>query len=63
LIGLIAMSRTLDFQTENRRQAYMEWLYQRSGRRCCTYTGLYLQRQIELVDADFERFCSQPADF
>ncbi len=57
------MSRTLDFQTENRRQAYMEWLYQRSGRRCCTYTGLYLQRQIELVDADFERFCSQPADF
>ena len=37
---------------ETRRQAYLETLYQRSGRTCSTYTGLYQQRQRELIEQD-----------
>jgi hypothetical protein len=54
------MTRTIDFHTENSRQAYLDWLYERSGRTCSTYTGLYQQRGQELLDADFQRFCDTP---
>jgi hypothetical protein len=53
------MSRIIDFRIESLRQAYLDWLYERSGRHCSTYSGLYMQRQQELVDQDFERFCQQ----
>jgi hypothetical protein len=54
------MTRTIDFRVENNRQAYLDWLYERAGRTCSTYTGLYLQRQQELIDADFAQFCTSP---
>jgi hypothetical protein len=41
-----------DPKIETRRQAYLEALYARSGRKCCTYTGLYQQRQRELMERD-----------
>jgi hypothetical protein len=41
-----------DPKIETRRQAYLEALYALSGRTCCTYTGLYQQRQAELVQRD-----------
>jgi hypothetical protein len=42
----------VDPTTEARRQAYMEALYDRSGRTCSTYTGLFQQRQQELLERD-----------
>jgi len=42
----------VDPTTEARRQSYLEWLYVRSGRRCGTYTGLFVERQRELVERD-----------
>lgn len=39
---------------DQRRQDYLEWLYQRSGRTCSTYTGLYQERIAELVIADMQ---------
>jgi DNA-directed RNA polymerase alpha subunit len=38
--------------TENERQAYLDWLYLRSGRTCGTYTGLYAERISQLIKAD-----------
>lgn len=49
---------TTDPTTENKRQAYIEWLYQQSGRRCGTYTGLFQQRQRDLVERDMEEVLS-----
>lgn len=40
------------FEIENRRQAYLEHLYERYGRTCCTYTGLYQQHVAALVERD-----------
>ena len=37
---------------DQQRQDYLEWLYQQSGRTCCTYTGLYQQRIAELIECD-----------
>lgn len=42
----------INWQEENRRHAYMEWLYHRSGRRCGTYTGLVAERARELIAQD-----------
>lgn len=39
---------------DQQRQDYLEWLYQQSGRTCCTYTGLYQQRIADLVKRDME---------
>lgn len=50
------MTRTIDYQVESRRQAYLDWLYERSGRTCSTYSGLYVQRGQELLDQDFKDF-------
>ena len=41
-----------DPNTEQRRQDYLEWLYRRSGRTSGLYTGLYQERQRELLLAD-----------
>jgi hypothetical protein len=41
-------------KVEQRRQDYLEWLYQRSGRTCGTYTGLYQERLKELVERDMQ---------
>lgn len=44
----------IDPRTENRRQAYLEWLYRRSGRTNGIYTGLYRARLQELINTDME---------
>jgi hypothetical protein len=43
-----------DTKIEQRRQDYLEWLYQQSGRTCSTYTGLLQERLTELVEADMK---------
>lgn len=43
-----------DPKTEQRRQEYLEWLYQQSGRTCSTYTGLYQERLKQLVERDMQ---------
>ena len=37
---------------EQRRDDYMQWLYQQSGRKCNTFTGLFQQRIKELIERD-----------
>lgn len=44
----------IDPKLEQRRQDYLEWLYQRSGRTCSTYTGLYQERLKELIERDMQ---------
>ena len=51
----------VDPTTEARRQAYIERLYERSGRTCSTYTGLFQQRQQELLARDMEELLNGPA--
>lgn len=53
------MDRRFDFRVENQRQAYLDWLYDRSGRCCGTYTNLYQERAQQLVVREFETFCEQ----
>jgi len=45
---------TIDPKTEQRRQNYLDALYERSGRTCSTYTGLYLEHLTELVQRDMQ---------
>lgn len=40
---------------QTRRQAYLEWLYQQSGRTNRLYTGLFQQRLWQLLEADMEQ--------
>ena len=51
----------VDPNTEARRQAYLEALYRRSGRSCSTYTGLFQQRQQELMERDMTELLNAPA--
>ena len=51
----------VDPATEARRQAYLEALYQRSGRTCSTYTGLFQQRQQQLIERDMAEVLNAPA--
>jgi len=44
--------------TEQRRQDYLDALYERSGRTCSTYTGLYQERLVQLVERDMEELTS-----
>jgi hypothetical protein len=44
----------IDRKSEQRRQEYLDWLYEQSGRTCCTYTGLYQERLKELVERDMQ---------
>jgi len=44
--------------TEQRRQAYLDALYERSGRTCGTYTGLYQERLAQLVERDMQELTS-----
>lgn len=53
------MEQRIDFQVENQRQAYLDWLYEHSGRCCGTYTNLYQQRAQQLIRREFETFCQQ----
>lgn len=46
--------------TEDRRQAYIEALYRRSGRTCSTYSGLFQQRQQELMERDIDEVLNDP---
>jgi hypothetical protein len=39
---------------EQRRQAYLDWLYERYGRTDGLYTGLYRRRIRELVQRDMD---------
>jgi hypothetical protein len=42
----------INHKTEQRRDDYLQWLYEQSGRTCCTYTGLYQQRIADLIQRD-----------
>jgi hypothetical protein len=42
----------INHKTEQRRDDYLQWLYEQSGRTCCTYTGLYQQRIADLIRRD-----------
>jgi hypothetical protein len=44
----------INHKIEQRRDDYLQWLYQQSGRSCGTYTGLYQQRIDELIKRDME---------
>lgn len=48
-----------DPRTEQRRQDYLDWLYQQSGRTCGTYTGLYQERITWLVEQDMQQAASK----
>lgn len=48
----ISKAYDIDPRLESRRQAYLEHLYERSGRTCCTYTGLYQEHVSALVERD-----------
>jgi hypothetical protein len=45
----------INHKTEQRRDDYLQWLYEQSGRTCCTYTGLYQERLNELVKRDMQQ--------
>jgi hypothetical protein len=45
----------IDHQIEQRRQDYLDWLYEQSGRTCSTYTGLYQERIALLVERDMQQ--------
>lgn len=45
---------TIDHRLEQRRQNYLDHLYEQSGRTSNLYTGLYQNRLNELVAADME---------
>ena len=51
----------VDPATEALRQAYLEALYDRSGRSCSTYTGLFQRRQQELLERDMAKLLNAPA--
>jgi hypothetical protein len=42
----------IDHKIEQRRDDYMQWLYEQSGRTCGTYTGLYQERIDKLIKRD-----------
>lgn len=50
-----------DPQTEQRRQDYLDWLYEQSGRTCSTYTGLYQERIEWLVERDMQQAAANAA--
>jgi hypothetical protein len=45
----------IDHKIEQRRDDYLQWLYQQSGRTCSTYTGLYQERLKELINQDMQK--------
>lgn len=45
---------TIDPRLEQQRQDYLDYLYARSGRTNNLYTGLYQERQKELINADMQ---------
>lgn len=45
----------MDGIKEERRQRYLEWLYERSLRTDGLYTGLYQQRIKELIEHDMDQ--------
>ena len=44
----------IDPIVENRRQAYLDWLYERSNKNNQLYTGLYQNRMKELIKKDMD---------
>ena len=42
----------INHKTEQRRDDYLQWLYQQSGRTCNTYTGLHQERIADLIQRD-----------
>lgn len=48
----ISKAYDIDPRLESRRQAYLERLYEHSGRSCGTYTGLYQEHIAALVKRD-----------
>jgi hypothetical protein len=55
-------SMTIDPTTEQRRQNYLDALYERSGRTCGTYTGLYQERLTKLVQRDMQELTERAAE-
>lgn len=56
------MPHPADPTTEARRQAYLDALYERSGRTNGLYTGLYQRRLQELTEADMTRLLASRHD-
>ncbi len=54
---------TIDPAREQRRQDYLEALYERSGRTCSTYTGLYQERLRRLVERDMQELLNDGQAF
>jgi hypothetical protein len=52
-------AQVMDWQQQNRRQAYLDRLYQLSGRTCGTYTGLLAERQRVLVERDMRELLTE----
>ena len=52
---------TINPTTEQHRQNYLDALYERSGRTCGTYTGLYQERLTELVQRDMHELTEREA--
>jgi hypothetical protein len=50
---------TIDPAREQRRQDYLDALYEQSGRTCSTYTGLYQERLAQLVESDIQRLLGE----
>jgi len=50
---------TIDPSREQRRQAYLDALYERSGRTCSTYTGLYQERIAQLMERDVDELLGE----
>ena len=56
---MLSTKTMIDHQIEQRRQDYLDWLYQQSGRTCGTYTGLYQERIAWLVERDMQQAASK----
>ncbi len=47
---LQAMQCSAEVQRQNDRAEYMQFLYERSGRTCGTFSGLWQEHKAELLD-------------
>ena len=53
------MTQFIDPAIETRRQAYIERLYERSGRSCGTYSGLLMEHIQHLLEEDMNRVLTE----
>jgi hypothetical protein len=58
---MLSTKTMINHQIEQRRQDYLDWLYEQSGRTCGTYTGLYQERLAWLVERDMQQAAASTA--